>query len=217
MKVQRKAIVAACLLAGNVAACGGSATTEAKAPDEGPLAGELVDAAGKPAPTWVTSSSSYKKDGEGNKVICGEGSIGSTANLNLAQSASADRARTALARSLDVKVKSMIKDYQATTTGGTQFKAAANDEQMVVDASKQITNTSLSGTEVSETWISKTSTLHSLVCLNVQKFKGVVTGMKELDEAIRQAVEQRAEKAWDEVDAIGTHPAATAPAATVAQ
>jgi hypothetical protein len=68
---------------------------------------------------------------------------------------------------------------------------------------------------VSETWISKTSTLHSLVCLNVQKFKGV--GMKELDEAIRQAVEKRAEKARDEVDAIGTRPVATAPVAPVAQ
>ena len=181
-------------------ACGGGAT-EAKTPEGGPLSGELIDGEGKAAPKWVTMPSTYKKDGEGNKVICGEGSIAGTGNMNMAQSASAGRARTALARSLETKVKSMIKDYQATTTGGDQFKGAANDEQHVVDVSKQITDLTLSGTEVTDTWIAKTSTLHSLVCLNVERFKGSVTGMKQLDEQIRKAVVARAEKSWEELDA----------------
>ncbi len=210
MKMQGTYLVVSCILTSSLVACGGAPTTEVKAPDQGSFAGELVDASGKPAPQWVTAPASYKKDGDGNKLVCGEGSIGSTANLNLAQSASADRARTSLARMLDVKVKSMIKDYQATTTGGAQFKSGANDEQMVVDASKQITERSLSGTEVTDTWISKTSTLHSLVCLNLEKFKGLLSGMQTLDEGIRRAVEQRADKAWQEIDEIGARSKGTA-------
>ena len=120
----------------------------------------------------------------------------------MAQTAAAGRARTALARSLELKVVGMLKDYQATTAGGGEFKNAANDEQHVQDATKQITNTTLAGTEISETWVSKVSTIHSLVCLNVERFKGTVAGMKQLDEQIRKAVVGRAEKAWDELDAV---------------
>lgn len=171
-------------------------------PESGPLAGELVDATGNPAPDWVTAPSKYRKDVDDQKVVCGEGSVGGTANMNMAQSGAAGRARTALARTLETKIKAMLKDYQATTTGGEQFGEAASDEQHIVDASKQITETTLSGTEVSETWISSTSTLHSLVCLNVERFKGIVSGMKDLNEQIRVAVVERAEQAWDELDAL---------------
>ncbi len=170
-------------------------------PESGPLAGELVDARGEPAPTWVTAPASYRKDRDDLNVICGEGSMGATSNMNMAQSASAGRARTALARTLEIKVAAMLKDYQATTSGGSQFGEAANDEQHVQDASKQITDTTLSGTEVNETWISSRSTLHSLVCLNVERFKGIVSGMKQLDEQVRAAVAARADQAWAELDA----------------
>lgn len=187
-------------------ACGGASGTDVKTPDNGPLAGELVGPDGKPAPKWVTASGSYRKDADGNKVICGEGSIGSTGSMSMAQTASAGRARTALARALDDKLKAMLKDYQATTTGGAQSKSAANDEQHVVDVSKQITETTLSGTEVTDTWVSSQSTLHTLVCLDVQRFQGIVKGMQQLDEGIRQAVVARAEQAWDELD-VETAPA----------
>lgn len=180
-------------------ACGASETT-AVTPDEGPLAGELVDAAGNPAPAWVTAPSNYRKDAEGLKVVCGEGSVGGTANMSLAQNGAAGRARENLALAVETKVAAMLHDYQSTTTGGGQFGAAANDEQHLVDTSRQITERTLSGTEVNETWISSKSTLHSLVCLNVERFKGSVKGMQELDEATRAAVVERAEKAWGELD-----------------
>jgi hypothetical protein len=187
-----------------LAACGHSQPTPVT-PESGALAGELVDAEGKPAPTWVTAPSSYRKDEDDNKVICGEGSMAGTQNMSMAQSASAGRARTSLARELDLKVKSMLKDYQATTTGGANFGSAANDEQHVVDAAKQVTDTTLSGTEISQTWVSSQSTLHTLVCLNVDRFKGIVGGMAQLDESIRAAVVQRADAAWAELDDVTAH------------
>jgi hypothetical protein len=186
-----------------------SSTPAPVTPEGGPLNDELVDANGAPAPAWVTAPTSYRKDVDDMRVVCGEGAIGGTRNMSMAQTAAAARARTELARTLETKVTAMVKDYQATTTGGEQFGTAANDEQHVQDASKQITQATLSGTEVNETWISKRSTLHALVCLNVERFKGIVSGMSQLNEQIRAAVVERAEKAWDELDAIGSqHPAA---------
>jgi hypothetical protein len=192
-----------------VIGCGGS-TPPPVTPESGPLAGELVDAEGKPAPSWVTAPSSYRKDVDDKNVVCGEGSIGGTGNMNMAQSAAAGRARTGLARTLETKVAAMLKDYQSTTTGGSQFGDAASDEQKVQDASKQITDTTLSGTEVTETWISSRSTLHSLVCLNVERFKGIVSGMQQLDEQVRSAVAARADQAWSELDAATGAPTAQA-------
>lgn len=175
-------------------------TPQPNTPSSGPLAGELVDAEGRPAPTWVTAPSRYQAEDAAGPLLCGEGSIGATRNLNLAQSASSGRARTALARQLETKVTAMLKDYQATTSGGQQFGEAGNDEQHVVDAAKQVTETTLSGTEVRETWISSQSTVHSLVCLNVERFKGIVSQMSQLDEAVRMAVVARADQAWAELD-----------------
>lgn len=180
-------------------ACGGS-QTQPVTPESGPLAGELVDAEGEPAPRWVTAPNTHRRDEEDNKVLCGEGSMAGTRNMSMAQSASAGRARTNLAAQLETRVQSMLKDYQASTSGGAQFGGAANDEQHVVNAAKQVTDTTLSGTEVTDTWISSTSTLHTLVCLNVERFKGIVSSMEQLDEAIRAAVVQRAEAAWAELD-----------------
>jgi hypothetical protein len=187
-------ILAACLA---LAAC--AETQTVTTPDDSGLAGELVDANGVAAPKWVTNPAKYK--GDGGKVICGEGSTGSTRNMNMAQSAAAGRGRTSLARTLETKVSAMLKDYQSTTTGGEAFGKAANDEQHIEDVSKQLTQATLSGTETHETWISKKGTLHSLVCLDVEKFKGVVSGLKQLNEQVRAAVVQRADRAFEELDA----------------
>ena len=185
-------------------ACGAASTT-AITPVSGPLAGELVDANGKPAPVWVTQPSKYKMD-DGKKALCGEGSAGGTRSISMAQTAAAGRARTSLARNLDTKVSAILKDYQATTTGGEAFGKAANDEQHIQDASKQVTQTTLTGTEVNETWVSSSGTLHTLVCMDLDKFKGAVSGMEQLNEGMRKAIVQRAEKAFDEIEQLDPKP-----------
>ena len=94
----------------------------------------------------------------------------------------------------------MLKDYQATTTGGENYGTAANDEQHIVDVSKQVTQMTLNGTELKNTWLSKKGTLFTLVCLNVDKFKNTISKMGQLDEQVRAAIVQRADKAFDELD-----------------
>ena len=167
-----------------MAACG-TANTPKKA-----MANEFDD-----APEWVLNG------GSGNsKEICAVGSTGGTRNASAARTSAVGRARTELTRMFGVKVQSMLKDYQSTTTGGEEFGTAANDEQHIVDVAKQITDTTLSGTEQREQWISKNSgTFYALVCMNVEKFSDAVNSMNQLSENVRKAVVERAEKAFDEL------------------
>ncbi|MBM4373938.1 MAG: hypothetical protein FJ095_02560 [Deltaproteobacteria bacterium] len=176
-------------------ACGGGAHTTAVTPESGNLAGELVDAQGNPAPAWVTNSGTA--DG---RNLCSEGSVSGTRNISMAQTGAQGRARTALARSIQTKVAAMIRDYQSTTTGGEQFGTAGNDEQHIEDVSRQLTQVSLAGSQVVDTWISSTSTLHSLVCLDVERFKDSVNQMGQLDEKVRQGISSRAQNSWRSLD-----------------
>jgi hypothetical protein len=154
----------------------------------------------KGAPDWVTKSCGTYYKTKGTPMICGVGSVGGSRNVSLMRTAAEARARAELARSLQVKVKAMLKDYQATTTGGQDFGTSAADEQHVVDVSKQITDMTLSGTELVDTWVSPNGTFYALVAMDVEKFKGAVSKMNNLSDSVRKAVEQRADKAFGELD-----------------
>ena len=180
----------AIVIAGMFMACGGP---EEQKPVQGALAPELEG-----APQWVLMGCANM--GGETAPICGVGSASGTRNISMARSMAVGRARTDLARNLQVKVKALYKDYQATTTGGEDFGTAANDEQHVVDVSKQITKTTLSGTQVAATWMSKTGTLWMLVKLDPEAFSKALSGMKQLDENVRRAIVERANEAFKELD-----------------
>jgi hypothetical protein len=154
----------------------------------------------KGAPDWITKScSGYCKE---NKIaaICGVGSIGGSRNISLMRIAATARARTDLARTFQVKVEAMLKDYQATTTGGEDFGTSAADEQHFVGVTKQITDMTLSGTEVSGIWLSPNNTFYALVTMDVEKFKVAISKMDNLSESVRKAVIERADDAFKELD-----------------
>ncbi len=146
------------------------------------------------APDWVLGNENSSKQ------ICGVGSAAGTRNASLARTAAMGRGRTEIARTLQVQVKSMLKDYQSTTTGGEAFGQAANDEQHIEDVSKQITDTTLTGSELRKTWISNPGTLYVLMCIDLQKFKDALNNMTQLNEQVRAAVVERADKAFEALD-----------------
>lgn len=146
------------------------------------------------APDWVMGNENTSKQ------ICGVGSAGGSKNASLARTAAMGRGRTEIARTLQVQVKSMLKDYQSTTTGGEAFGQAANDEQHIEDVSKQITDTTLTGSELRKTWISNPGTLYVLMCIDLQKFKDALSNMTQLNEQVRAAVVERADKAFEALD-----------------
>ena len=145
------------------------------------------------APKWVLGSSSTPQQ------ICGVGSAAGSRNVSVMRTSAMGRGRTEIARMLELKVQSMLKDYQSTTTGGEEFGTAANDEQHIVDVAKQITDITLSGTEQKESWISDSGTLYILMCADLEKFKNSVNNMSQLSESVRKAVTERADKAFEEL------------------
>jgi hypothetical protein len=148
------------------------------------------------APAWAKGS--CQAGLPGGKGICGSGSVAGMTNVSLARSAAEGRARTELARSLQTRVKAMMKDYAATTQGGPQQRTS--DEAHIEDVSKQITDRTLTGTRLQDTWISDSGTFWALVVLDTESFKNSLTDMKQLDDSMRAAIIQRADKAFDELD-----------------
>ena len=182
-------------MAVSVMVCSGCAGTRPKPP------ASVVHQELASAPCWVTKGGGcYFKEAERAKYVCGVGSVGGTRNVGLAREAAMGRARTEIARSLAVRVASMLKDYQATTTGGAEFGTSAADEQHIADVSKQITDMTLSGTEIVDSWISSSGTYYALCRLDVDGFKDTVRRMTALSESVRQAVVDRADKAFEELD-----------------
>jgi len=155
----------------------------------------VVSAELEGAPEWVLVGHDNN-----DKTLSAVGSTTGTNNVSLARTAAMGRGRTELARQLAVSVKAMLKDYQATVTGGGAFGEAADDEQYIQDVSKQITDINLTGTRQESTWISKTGTYYVLVSLDLEAFKDTVKKMKNLSEEVRQAVTDRANGAFAELD-----------------
>lgn len=184
----RVAFVAAALLVG--AAC--SSTPE---PPGSLVANELAN-----APDWVRKGCGAFWDDDDDRPICGVGSVGGTRNAGLARSGALSRARTEIARTLQAQVETMLKDYQATTTGGQDFGAAAADDQHLVDVGRQVTDMTLTGTEMVDSWISESGTFYALVALDTERFKDAVSKMQNLSEGVRRAVIERADEAFRDLD-----------------
>jgi hypothetical protein len=157
--------------------------------------GSIIENELEGAPDWVLEGKG--SDGE---VIYGVGAVAGTRNVALARSTAEGRGRTEIARSLEVSIESMLKDYQATTTGGEFFAQAANDEQHIEDVSRQMTNITLTGTRQDDHWISDTGTLYVLMALDIDDFKEAIQGMDQLNDELREAVEERADEAFRELD-----------------
>lgn len=152
------------------------------------------------APDWVIRDCSTYWGDEAAHVLCGVGSAGGSRNVSLMRTTAIGRGRTELARTLTTRVKAMLKDYAASTTGGQEFGRNANDEQHIVDVSKQITDLSLAGTQHTDSWVSENGTYYALVALDVERFASSVDQMSQLSEAVRAAVVKRADKAFTELD-----------------
>jgi hypothetical protein len=131
-------------------------------------------------------------------AICGSGSIQGMSDLGPARSAAESRARSELARSLQVRVKAMLKDYQAATPGAPEGDAVS--EQHIEDVSKQITDIALSGARLEDTFVSNTGTFWALVVLDTDEFKDSLTHMKGLGEGIRAHIIECADRVFRERD-----------------
>jgi len=162
-------------------------------PSVSPMKTDLAD-----APAWVKKGCGAFF-GEKKKLVCGVGAVGGMTNPGLARTAAEGRGRTEIARSLKVRCKSMLKDYQAAVQGGPGNKL--NNEQYITDTGKQITDMTLSGTRLEDSWVSNAGSFYALMVLDVDAFRDQIKNMSQLDEQVRQAIVDRAEQSFAELDA----------------
>lgn len=131
-------------------------------------------------------------------ALCASGSVQGMSSVSLARSAAEGRARTELARVLQVRVKSMLKDYQSAAQGGPDNETST--EQYIEDTSKQITDLTLSGSQVAETFVTETGTFWALVVLDVSAFKDSLQQAQSLEDAVRAGILQRADQSFQALD-----------------
>jgi hypothetical protein len=149
-----------------VTACGGSAEPAAA---NNALAG---------APSWVTGDCRKHFGQSAEPVICGVGAVSDVKSPTLARNAAMGRGRTEIARYLEVRVKSILTDYQA--------QAGGVSEQVIEENSKQM----------AEYWVGSDGTYYALMTLGLTEFKTSVEGLQGISEPVRQVVLQNATKAF---------------------
>lgn len=132
------------------------------------------------------------------EVLCASGSVQGMSSLPMARAASEGRARTELTRMLQIRVKAMLKDYQAATQGGPENHTS--NEQHIEDVSKQITDLTLSGSRVEDTFVSETGSFWTLMVIDAAAFKDSLAKIHDLDDQVRSGIIERADKAFKEID-----------------
>jgi ribosomal protein S20 len=168
------------------AGCGKDVTT----PDE-QLPNEFAG-----APNWVLEGCSAYWGDDGGARLCGVGDAKIGRSMSVARTKATSRARAEISRTLETKVKNMIKDYQEQVTDGETEMTAEQFSSTTVSLSKA----TLNGTSVQNTWVSPTGQLYMLVALDVESFENSIREMDEMSDKLRTFIEARAKKSFTELD-----------------
>ncbi len=168
------------------AGCGKDVTT----PDE-QLPSEFAG-----APSWVLEGCADYWDDDDGARLCGVGDAKIGRSMSIARTKATSRARAEIGRTLETKVKSMIKDFQEQVTDGESEMTAEQFSSTTVLLSKS----TLNGTTIQETWVSQTNQLYILVGLDIEAFENSVRQMDEMSSQLRAFIEARARKSFTELE-----------------
>lgn len=148
------------------------------------------------APSWVLEGCSAYWGDDGGARICGVGDAKIGRSMSIARTKATSRARTEISRTLETKVKNMMKDFQEQVTDGESEMNAEQFSSTTISLSKA----TLNGTSVQKTWVSPTGQLYILVALDVEAFENSVREMDNMSNKLRSFIEARAKKSFAELD-----------------
>ena len=148
------------------------------------------------APNWVIQGCSAYWGDDGGARICGVGDAKVGRSMSIARTKATSRARAEISRTLETKVKNMVKDFQEQVTDGESEMSAEQFSSTTVSLSKS----TLNGTSVQDSWISNSGQLYMLVALDVEAFNNSVREMDEMSDKLRSFIESRARKSYAELD-----------------
>ncbi|MBJ18379.1 MAG: hypothetical protein CL933_03040 [Deltaproteobacteria bacterium] len=148
------------------------------------------------APEWVLQGCSAYWGDDGGARVCGVGDAKIGPSMSIARTKATSRARTEISRTLETKVKNMVRDFQEQVADGEPGMTAEQFSSTTVSLSKA----TLNGTSVQQTWVSPASQLYILVALDVEAFENSVREMDEMSQKLRTFIESRAKKSFAELD-----------------
>jgi hypothetical protein len=139
--------------------------------------------------------------GQKQQVICGVDGIMGASSPMLARAGAESKARANLARRVRTVVKSGLVSYRALVGAGDR----QHDEQHVEDTSTEITEMTLVGAKLHDTYISPSGGVWVMVYMDLNTFQAQVHSLNQFDEGMRKEIVERAK------DAFSTQPAGVAP------
>ena len=150
------------------------------------------------APEWVVKGSGAF-GGERGRIFYGVASAYGIKNLSLHREAADNRARNEIAKVFQFYTKSLMKDYMSSTMAGDPN--VTSEGQLVEQAIKTVTSTTLSGVEIVDHWQNPaTGELFSLARLDLQAFKDNLEKSKELNAKTKEYIRQNAERLHQELE-----------------
>lgn len=148
------------------------------------------------APNWVLQGCSAYWGDDGGARLCGVGDAKIGRSLSIARTKAGARGRTEISRTLETKVKNMVKDYQEQVSDSEAEMTAEQFSTTTVSLSKS----TLNGTSLQDSWISPSGQLYMLMALDVESFENSIREMDEMSDRMRQFIESRARKSFAELD-----------------
>ena len=143
------------------------------------------------APTWLTEGcrSHWKTAQARRAVVCGVGSAGPNRNRVAARDTAIARARSAIARSIEVTIESLVRVEDSNSGDGD-----------IHEFVHQLTSRSLPSCQLESVWRSETGEVHALVSLQVAKVERSVRETRVLSPDERADLAKRTAEALATLD-----------------
>ncbi len=151
------------------------------------------------APEWVLHGCAAfwaEEDADAGARICGVGDAAIGQSMSIARTKATSRARTEISRTLETKVKNMVKDFQEQVTDGEAEMSAEQFSTTTISLSRS----TLNGTTIHKSWVSPTNQLYVLVSLDVESFENSLRDMENMSDRLRAFIEARARRSFAELD-----------------
>jgi len=143
------------------------------------------------APTWLTEGcrSHWKTAQARRAVVCGVGSAGPNRNRVAARETAIARARSAIARSIEVTIESLVRVEDSNSGDGD-----------IHEFVHQLTSRSIPSCQLESVWRSETGEVHALVSLQVAKVERSVRETRVLSPDERADLAKRTAEALATLD-----------------
>jgi hypothetical protein len=170
-----------------------SPPTAEQTPPQNPLAQEF-----RTGPTWLMKCDLAFADQQ-RHPICGVDGIIDAKNPMLARTGAEAKARANLAKKIRTAIKACLVSYETKRRQGAGERPI--DELYVEDTSKEITEMTLVGVKVHNTYRSPQGWVWVMVTMDRDTFRQEVQRLDQYDQSLRKEIVDRAVDSFRELDA----------------